>query len=211
MEEILEELECVSDEDQKTGFDWFSKFDHSVPVWNGKKSKPRVIFLDIDGVLNYEKWRKNQTKYFEKGGFKSNIEPVDERKVKLISKIIRKTGAKVVLSSSWRFILNGDNPLYWQKGSRVNRVKLLFSKHKIKISDRTGFDFVSSDKKMWGREFEIHSYLQKHPEIKKYAIIDDAKEELEIFLNTPQMFLTKYDEEGITGKQADEIIKYLNS
>lgn len=52
----------------------------------------KVIFLDVDGVLN-----SNQRR-LEIGG-----ESLEEEKVKLLSMIIRRTGAVVVLHSGWRF------------------------------------------------------------------------------------------------------------
>lgn len=46
----------------------------------------KIIFLDIDGVLNYENSKSK----------------VEEEKVKLLKEIVDKTGAEIVLSSDWR-------------------------------------------------------------------------------------------------------------
>lgn len=55
--------------------------------------KMKIIFLDIDGVLNYEN-SKNK---------------VEEEKVKLLKEIVDRTGAEIVLSSDWRYWLNTDD------------------------------------------------------------------------------------------------------
>lgn len=200
MEEI-EELEPVEDQN----YDFYEISQNYCKIGTPKSKKIKVIFLDVDGVLNYESWRDRQLNYSMK-----NIEPVDPQKVKLISKIIKKTKAKVVFSSSWRFIMKPENAQYTNKKSRVYKLKRLFNKYKIKITDVTGSDFISPDKKIFGRGCEIQTYLERHPEIYNYVIIDDAIAELQNFKSSPHMFLTSFNDEGITKKQCDEIIRFLN-
>lgn len=47
----------------------------------------KIIFLDIDGVLNYENSKSK----------------VEEEKVKLLKEIVGRTDAEIVLSSDWRY------------------------------------------------------------------------------------------------------------
>ena len=150
MEEIVEveELEPIDN----PVFDYYDLPSKTARLGTPKSKKIKVIFLDVDGVLNYKSWRDHQLNYSMK-----NIEPVDPQKVKLISKIIKKTKAKVVFSSTWRFIMKPDNPQYNNKKSRVYKVKRLFNKYNIKIADVTGCDFVSPDNKIFGRGCEIQT------------------------------------------------------
>jgi hypothetical protein len=67
----------------------------------------KVIFLDIDGVLNHENWFKKRMTI--KNDFNSKewndhypFYEFDPESVKQLNKIIDKTGAKVVISSTWR-------------------------------------------------------------------------------------------------------------
>ena len=56
--------------------------------------KIKVIFLDVDGVLNSDRTaRRTQSGYTF----------VDNRQMKNLKHIINMTGAKVVLSSDWRY------------------------------------------------------------------------------------------------------------
>lgn len=48
----------------------------------------KAIFLDIDGVLNDDHF-----------GIK-----IEEERVALLAKIVKETGASIVLSSSWRYM-----------------------------------------------------------------------------------------------------------
>lgn len=52
----------------------------------------KVIFLDIDGVLNYRGCKYTAYGYYF----------VDDAKVLLLKEIVEKTDAKIVLSSTWR-------------------------------------------------------------------------------------------------------------
>lgn len=99
---------------------------------------------------------------------------------------------------------------YTNKKSRVYKVKRLFNQYHIKIADVTGCDFVSPDKKIFGRGCEIQTYLDNHPEIYNYVIIDDAVKELQNFIDSPHMFLTSFNDGGISEMQCEEIIKFLN-
>ena len=64
----------------------------------------KVIFLDIDGVLNSDEYF-DRIKGLNIQGIESEV---DINKIKLLQKAVRDTGAKVVLSSSWRSTKNGQ-------------------------------------------------------------------------------------------------------
>lgn len=55
-----------------------------------KTIENKVVFLDVDGVLTYSKYTNPKT------------ENIDIEKVKMLKEICSATGAKVVISSSWR-------------------------------------------------------------------------------------------------------------
>ena len=62
----------------------------------------KVIFLDIDGVLNSDEYL-DKVKNSDIQGIERDI---DVEKVKLLKRAIDETGARVVLSSSWRYTRN---------------------------------------------------------------------------------------------------------
>jgi hypothetical protein len=64
----------------------------------------RVIFLDIDGVLNSERFMRAQ---HERGVVSKDVEEhcrdqIDPAAVALLNELIETSGAEVVISSSWR-------------------------------------------------------------------------------------------------------------
>ena len=69
--------------------------------------KIKLIFLDIDGVFNYEMFylnRGNDNRTYPLSEF-------DKECVKRYNRIIKETNAKTVISSSWRFDVNLKNIL----------------------------------------------------------------------------------------------------
>lgn len=61
----------------------------------------KIVFLDIDGVLNHEKFYSDtKTNRTIRKYRKNNIDP---RSAKLVVDLCKQTGAKIVISSSWRF------------------------------------------------------------------------------------------------------------
>lgn len=67
----------------------------------------KVIFLDIDGVLNHEEWYKKPEviAMSKRPGFKGSEKEYhfDPESWKWVQKLIDETNAKIVLSSSWRW------------------------------------------------------------------------------------------------------------
>ena len=59
----------------------------------------KIIFLDIDGVLNSAEYMSFKQEEWNSG---DDSKMIDENSVSLLNKIVQETGAKVVISSSWR-------------------------------------------------------------------------------------------------------------
>lgn len=121
----------------------------------------KIIFLDIDGVIN-----SNFTDEYTKSGSLF----VDDDKILLLKQLIDETGAKVVLSSTWRV---GWNHLQLGVESQLMhdfvelRDKLW--EHGIELYDRT----IILDAFMRRRGEEIQAYLDNHNDIDGYVILDD--------------------------------------
>lgn len=123
----------------------------------------KVIFLDVDGVLN-----SNQRR-LEIGG-----ESLEEEKVKLLSMIIRRTGAVVVLHSGWRFWFNENmKPVKKEAADLL----LMLAKYHISVLDKTP-DFSTSHIRKT-KQFslvkadEILSWLKNHTNVENYIVLDD--------------------------------------
>lgn len=62
----------------------------------------RVIFLDIDGVLNSEMFYRRRAAGQVVIGVSGDISEIDPEAMTALNTLVSKTGAKVVISSTWR-------------------------------------------------------------------------------------------------------------
>ncbi len=144
----------------------------------------KIVFCDIDGVLNSD--------YFRSGC--DGVAPfVEERKALALKRIIRATGAEVVLTSR-------ANSLFGKTFNRM-RVDALRSYGIEPLESMTdiGMDVYKCD--------GIGSWLSKHPEVTDYVILDDSKVDgLEQF---GSRFLLIKKRHGLTAASANKAIAIL--
>ncbi len=81
----------------------------------------KVIFLDIDGVLNSEEYFKRW--HEENLGQKGHDHYVDEIAVDRLMDLIQKTGCYIILSSSWRRHNLPDTILYLSEHRSLDRIQ----------------------------------------------------------------------------------------
>lgn len=163
----------------------------------------KIIFLDIDGVLNSELWNKDNEMEISKGKF------IDSEKVRLLSEIINETKAKIVLHSGWRFWFN-DNimPLRKEAEYLVEVLKSYNLNIYDKTPDLTTVEIRKSKKFSLVKAQEILLWLDQHDNIEKYVILDD----LDLNNNGIEMFQIKTDGViGLTKENVEEVIRMLNS
>lgn len=137
----------------------------------------KVLFLDIDGVVNSR----------DSTVFKNSLWPLDPYKAFLVGKIQLDTGCEVVLSSSWRHHPDGVA----QVEERI-----------VKLLDKT------PDIPNGIRGNEISQWLREHPEVDRYAILDDDSDMLA--LQRPNFFKTTF-ETGLTDEIAKQVTEHLNA
>ena len=121
----------------------------------------KIIFLDVDGVLNSEEfshwlWDNHEKKY-------RGYELLDQRAILCLQDIVFVTGAEIVLSSSWRLS---------NKCSEQLRQQLL--PYGLQFIDKT----VSLPYKDRGEE--IKEWLSRHPDVSHYVILDDDSDMFDI-------------------------------
>lgn len=157
----------------------------------------KIIFLDIDGVLNgYNFWNQlgwrliciiNNKKLTQ--WYRDTTEPfgIHTPKFKRFAKIVRKTGAKVVISSCWRWRLT-ETPF-----EEMNKHELKFynlcKKYGISIYDITPRSSNGRrDKEIieWLASYEYKvektkDFYKPLESVDKFVILDDERYDLECF------------------------------
>ena len=114
----------------------------------------KVLFLDFDGVLNSEKYVRGC------GHFGAVIDP---SRMVLLKQIVDATGARLVLSTSWREHWGRTDAECDDTGRQINAI---FADHGLTVWDKTPQLRLS-------REEEIKAWLDVHPEVTAFAVLDD--------------------------------------
>lgn len=116
-------------------------------------SVTKVIFLDIDGPMISDR------AMFLPGNRHKLAEWFDPLATLLLLDVIEKTGAALVISSTWA-TMGRDAVIELLNQNKVN-------------PDFLHQDWMTPRKFSSNRETEIEWWLKKHPEITHYAILDD--------------------------------------
>lgn len=120
----------------------------------------KVIFLDIDGVLNSAMWAERIAK--NRDVYKHIYIPEwqDINAINLLKNHICNHNIKLVISSSWRL-------------STVEETKKDFNRYNFIKQLNPYIIGVTPYKESRHRGEEIKAYLEEHPEIENWVIIDD--------------------------------------
>lgn len=128
----------------------------------------KVIFLDIDGVLNSNFWNDTHQREISDGTL------IDEEKVMLLGQLIRDTSAKVILHSGWKFWFDSEvKPLRRE----AERLISMLEKEGIKVNgvtpDHTTEEIRKSKKFSLFKASEILAWVSQYDNIEKWIVIDD--------------------------------------
>lgn len=121
----------------------------------------KIIFLDIDGVLNHISFSIYRNRLSEKYNSPFDyldMEPIACSNLQLL--LEADSQIRIVISSSWR------------KFHSLDDLRRMLTEQKIdgsRVIDKT----PSNKEHGLMRGHEIQTWLNEHPEIKDYAIIDD--------------------------------------
>lgn len=162
-----------------------------------KQEHIKIVFLDIDGVLNSKEFYeglpyKKYDSYLDAGYTEEQaygMVNLDSVPIAKLNYLISQTGVKIVVSSSWR----GDSAL-----------QEIFT-----IMGIPHFIDITPYHKDRHRGTEIQMWLDKHPEVENYVILDDDNDmldsQLEHFVQTDWM------KRGLNDENVKQAIKILNN
>ena len=127
----------------------------------------KVIFLDIDGVLNYTQWYVSDRNPGNLDGKEGDIDPLCADRVNFICE---KTGAKIVLSSDWR--ISWPHCIDRLEKGGIGQGLVIGKTPEHMWVEHCGKDFLDYT----SRGSEIDDWLSRHPECDRYVILDDRKD-----------------------------------
>lgn len=160
----------------------------------------KIIFLDIDGVLN-----RHHERYGTREKSPMGFVGLGQKHVLQLKRIVEETGAKIVMSSDWKMCYKSDdcdiktaNPdgVYVIKRLAENGMKLVARTNEVSLEGEHST----------GRGYGIRKYLRQHPEVTNYVILDDYKWRDFTGELLDHLVLLEYP---LTKRSADKAIKIL--
>ena len=149
----------------------------------------KIIFLDVDGVLNsmkFDRWLQDHhmKQYY-------GYELLDQNALLNLQDIVFVTGADIVLSSSWR--LNDEC---------CEQLRQQLLPYGLRFIDKTAC------LRQEDRGEEIKEWLSRHPEVDHFVILDDEDEFKDDLLKNN--FVETTFEEGLLEQHAAKAIEILS-
>lgn len=147
------------------------------------KKYEKVLFLDVDGVLNEDKYGSEV--YLE------------EIRVKRLKQIIEATNADIVMSSSWRHYFKLFNESPEKIGDKtefkkMQDLKKLLDKYKLTVCDYTKYLETGPI----ARPLEIREWILDKANLKRFVILDDDDFWRWNWLNDYFVMTKKRDDKG---------------
>ena len=176
----------------------------------------KVIFLDVDGVLNTEEC-DDAPKEGQEGseGFlyhENTPIPLLKRSLDNLRYVLQQTGAKIVISSSWR--------LFPERLELLTQILEAFSPSEESVVIGLTPDLSNS----WsGRGEEVQAWLNQNKNCSRFVVVDDehlASFERSLFSEDDYshrglLIYTKlrggnFCDQGLTERHSDQMIKFLS-
>ncbi len=162
----------------------------------------KVVFLDIDGVLNSNFWNQDHTKEISEGKY------VDSDKVKLLAKIIKASDASIILHSGWRFWFDENN-----RPTRKEAEYLETSLRKYGLSIQGATPNLTTEEIRKTKKFskvkaeEILTWIQNHDGIDGWVVLED----LDLNNSIVEKHQVRTDSEhGLTENDVIKALEILN-
>lgn len=150
----------------------------------------KVVFLDFDGVLNSNPFLESRVQRgvrYEGLSTEWWVDQLDPDAVRLLNELLERTGAKVVVSSSWRVGAGRD----WLQ----------------MVLERRGFqgDVIGVTEYYGGydRSYEIADYLNTHT-VSEFVVLDDNDD-----ARVAGHFVLTDSEKGLTARDVETAVRIL--
>ena len=193
----------------KNGYECIQQTLKKIEANEMPKEKCKVIFLDLDGVLNtdnyYDQLRHEHLPTEDTFGIL-----FDPKAVEQLAHIVDSTQAKIVISSSWRYSGIANMRAMWKARKLPGVIYDITSLHVAddyiqSQMENNPDDFDLYDAMRLAREIEIALWLEEHPEVTNYVILDD----LDSFCKLKEHFVQIDSQTGITTEDAQRVVTIL--
>jgi predicted transcriptional regulator len=167
----------------------------------------KILFLDIDGVLNSDSWYKTEKwklLYKKYGVDQADFDPKLVQKLNLI---VQSTDCEIVISSAWRLTFSIEEIKNFLTNSGFLYRDKMFDKTPSLMYKKYSSNKIYNEinPRIEGRGSEIDAWLREHKEIESFVIVDDNSD------MKPHMdkLVKTSIRHGLQDKDVEQIIKIL--
>lgn len=164
----------------------------------------KVIFLDIDGVLNTSQTFIDIYEEYTKTGIR-RVE-IDLNRVQILKEIVDETNAVIVLISSWKSFGKMINGTYIPLNKKMTDLLNIFERYGLYI-----YDIVSESNEAVNKN-EIYAWLEGK-DVDSFIILTDDTYYLKDFINK-ELIRTTFNKSkkhsGLCDSNVQQAIKILN-
>lgn len=148
----------------------------------------KIIFLDIDGVLN------------DHGRMMNIHSGIQKDKALLFNKVLDETDCMIVISSAWRYIILTG-------AMTIKGFEILLLTHGLKCHNRV-IGWTPMDEEISSRGKQIQNWIDKYYAGKNtYVVVDDLDDGI---TECGHPFVHTDGKIGLTEQNVDQIIKLLS-
>lgn len=128
----------------------------------------KLIFLDIDGVLNTHRDFFEASYYGHE--YNKGNEIISRGNLAALDHLVAQTGAKIVISSTWRHHFKSSqlHEMFKIRGFKAPRTTIIGKTPDRRKGFSSGPEYFRGD--------EIHAFLEDRDDVENYVILDDIPE-----------------------------------
>ena len=168
----------------------------------------KLVFLDFDGVLNSSEfaahlYRNNESAQDDKG-----LDLFDPQTIDCMNRIVDATGAKIVVTSSWRYLGLAKLQELWKERGLHGEIIGMTSLHVVdELILEKGLEWLEEEMNGFPRSEEIAHWMKSYNINANYVILDD----LPMPKDLQPHFVQVNPKFGLSDLQVKQAIEILNS
>lgn len=134
----------------------------------------KLVFLDFDGVLNSSEFAAHQYQNDESAQDSMGLDLFDPKTVECMNRIVDATGAKIIVTSSWRYLGLTKLQKLWKERGLHGEIIGMTSLHVVdELILEKGMEWLEREMNGSPRSEEIAHWLKSYDMNANYVILDD--------------------------------------